>query len=140
MANLLVSGIGSALAGGPTAANAAPLPLAADRGVPSPPSSRNQATGSMQRARDGSGADTLAAAPDKGAASAAEPGASAASQAIGTQLVLVFDDQTRSMTVKILDIRTQKVDQQTGGEAQASEPQPTGSAAAGSGMLVDTRA
>ncbi|HYB51219.1 MAG TPA: hypothetical protein VED47_08965 [Burkholderiaceae bacterium] len=66
--------------------------------------------------------------------------ASQSSEAIGTQLVLVFDDRTRSMKVKLLDIRTQKVDQpplpDTASEDAAAVPSESATAV----VRVDTKA
>ncbi len=59
--------------------------------------------------------------------------------AIGTQLVFVFDDQAHHLSVKLLDIQTQKVVQQVPAAAMYA----TASALSGpsaSGALVDTKA
>jgi hypothetical protein len=88
-------------------------------------SAREQATGSAS-------APTAAAAP-----AAAKP----AARAIGTQMVLVFDDQTRSMTIKILDIETQKVQQPLFPDAAPASA--SGSAQSGppaTGTLINTKA
>jgi hypothetical protein len=57
-------------------------------------------------------ASSAGAARDPGSsttAAAKAPAAKPSTEAIGMQMVLVFDDQTHSMTVKLLDIETQKV-------------------------------
>ncbi len=70
---------------------------------------------------------------------AAVTGANKALEAIGTQMVFVFDDQAHHMAVKLLDIQTQKVVQQIPSAAMPA----TASALSGpsvSGALVDTSA
>jgi uncharacterized FlaG/YvyC family protein len=75
----------------------------------------------------------------KDAAKDAAKGSNAATAASGTLLVFVFDDQTHHMAVKVLDVQTQKVVEQT----PLQHMPATASAAAGaapSGGLIDTRA
>lgn len=87
-----------------------------------------------------SGTNTAAALATKVPSSAPPPGAERSAQAIGTQMVLVFDDQTRSMTVKILDIFTQKVEQPAPLALETAAAQGAISGQGGSGTLVDTKA
>jgi len=107
--------------------------------------------GPASQAASGRGRSTLSTVPRQGEATAGAaarkdaetPTATNAGQtadAIGTQLVLVFDDQTHTMTVKLLDIETQKVEQPPAYEMPAS---PAGGKLPGqlsSGALVDTKA
>ncbi len=101
-------------------------------------SARQRATdpGATSAAPSGSGA----AQPATAKPAAAKP----ALDAIGTQMVLVFDDQTHVMTVKILDIETQKVQQPLAPDdtpAIASRASSATTAAVpASGTLINTKA
>ncbi len=77
-----------------------------------------------------------ATASDGAAAQAAAP--KPALDAIGTQMVLVFDDQTHAMTVKMLDIETQKVQQPLLFDTVPASG--SGTAKPASGTLVNTTA
>ena len=77
--------------------------------------------------------------PDDREVKDAVKNANQALAAIGTQLVFVFDDQTHHLSVKLLDIQTQKVVQ----EIPTAAMRATANALSGpsaSGSLVDTKA
>jgi uncharacterized FlaG/YvyC family protein len=89
-------------------------------------------------AADGTKPATPAVPSDKHVQEAVK-GANAALAASGTLLVFVFDDQAHHMTVKLLDVQTQKVVQQI----PLQHMPATASALSGdtaSGALVDTKA
>jgi len=143
MASLQLSGIalivgnGNPLAGalGSTATS-----NANGRASPTVPLNRGPLAAEASDGAPAPGPNTSAALAPKMPENTPPPSNGAASDAIGTQMVLVFDDQTHSMTVKILDILTQKVEQplplQSGGTAAQSTVMGQG----GSGTLVDTKA
>lgn len=109
-----------------------------------------QRAATAKAARDKSVADAAAppapkdgsvapAAPSKDEVAAAVKNANDALTASGTQLVFVFDDQLQHMTVKLLDVQTQKVVQQVPGLAMPAKASALAGAPA-SGALVDTKA
>jgi len=143
MAGLQVSGIGLSAANANPTASAPALtaaPNTSGRASPAVPLDRGPLATEASHGAPGTGNDPSVTLTPKMPSSAPPPGTGAPSDAIGTQMVLVFDDQTHSMTVKILDILTQKVEQPL--------PLPSGNTAAqsmvlgqgGSGTLVDTKA
>lgn len=85
---------------------------------------------------------------DGGSPAKAKPRAQSEGEAIGSQMVLVFDDQAHAMTVKMLDIETQKVPQELPGAPGVSTPaalasSSTSTATAGvpaPGAYVNTKA
>ncbi len=143
MAGLQLSGIGLTLANSNPLSGAPGLTAvqnASGRTSPTAPLNRGPLAAEASDGAPDTSTDTSAALAPKVPSNAPPLGTGAPSDAIGTQMVLVFDDQTHSMTVKILDILTQKVEQPL--------PLPSGNTAAqsmvlgqgGSGTLVDTKA
>jgi len=86
----------------------------------------------------GDGASALKP-PSTDQVKAAVKDANQALQAIGTQLVFVFDDQAHHLAVKLLDVQTQKVVQQIPGASMPAKASALAGAAP-SGTLVDTKA
>jgi len=144
MAILQLSGGTSFVAADSSAATGAPArpagPGAAERPAVVPALAGGQVASAPTDADAANGVDEPAALTPKTVASSAHVGADDSSPPIGTQLVLVFDDQTHSMAVKMLDIVTQKVEQ-----TPPSAKAPPGARSAslgqgGSGLLIDTKA
>jgi hypothetical protein len=133
----------------PAGAAAYPAAGAALQGVPSNPVP-SAAAGETSAGR-APGTDPAAgpdpAGPGGAAAGAMDPNkvrsavadANHALAAIGTQLVFVFDNQAHHMTVKLLDIQTQKVVQEVPTQAMPAAAS-TLSGPSISGALVDTAA
>jgi len=144
MVSLQLSGIAASMGNGNPAAAGALTPPAtpnmSGRAVPKGPLDRGAPATDAADGAPESGTDTAAPLAPKVPSSAPPPSADTSSEAIGTQMVLVFDDQTRSMTVKILDIFTQKVEQPAPLPLGTAAAQSTMSGQGGSGTLVDTRA
>ena len=134
MSSVQFSAIGPVISGGKAAAAAT--------GDPAAPAAANR--GQIATALRGSSTVAPGNGPDAGsaqtAANAAPPPANQSSDAIGTQLVLVYDDQTRSMKVKLLDIRTQKVDQSLLPETASTDAATAATEATSGGTHVDTKA
>jgi hypothetical protein len=143
MASVQLSGIASTLASGNAAAGA-PVPTvgsnASGRATPTGALNRGPHVGDAAGVPTGSASDTPVALAPKIPDSAPPADGGAASNAIATQMVLVFDDQTHSMTVKILDILTQKVEPPPPLPLETTVVQGTFSRQGGSGTLVDTKA
>jgi len=143
MVSLQLSGIAASMGNGNPALAGALTPPAAPnlsgRAVPTGPLNRGAPATDAAAGAPESGTDTAAPLAPKAPSSAPTPGADT-SEAIGTQMVLVFDDQTRSMTVKILDIFTQKIEQPAPLPLGTTAAQGTMSGQGGSGSLVDTKA
>ena len=115
-------------------------PNMSGRAAPTGPLNRGAPVTDVADGAPESGTDATARLAPKVPSSAPPLSADTSSEAIGTQMVLVFDDQTRSMTVKILDIFTQKVEQPASLPLGTAAAQSTMSGQGGSGTLVDTRA
>ena len=143
MASLQLSGIASTTASGNLAVGA-PVPAAGSNtnGRATPAGALNRSPNAAEAAGGppDSASESPAALAPKIPGSAPPAGSGAPSDAIATQMVLVFDDQTHSMTVKILDILTQKVEQPPPLPLGATVAQSTVSGQGGSGTLVDTTA
>jgi hypothetical protein len=141
MASVQLSGVIPGVPGG-VAAGAGPVaspPGGSGGGVLAAPLGRGKTTAPVSVGKAASVGAASTALPGKGQVKATAPGAEPALEAIGTQMVLVFDDQTHTMTVKMLDIETQKVVQQDLPEA-TPQAAHTASGPATSGTLVDTKA
>ena len=129
-----VASVAAAASPPPSASGSTPAPSAA-------PASAEPA-GSVIGQSDGTDTGTTQpkpAKPDDREVKDAVKNANQALAAIGTQLVFVFDDQTHHLSVKLLDIQTQKVVQ----EIPTAAMRATASALSGpstSGALVDTKA
>jgi len=143
MAGLQISGIALTVANGnPLAATPGltPAPNASGRVSPAAPLNRGLLAAQASDGAPETGTDTSAALGPKTPSSTSAAGTGAPSDAIGTQMVLVFDDQTHSMTVKILDIFTQKVEQPLALPSANTTTQSTVLGQGASGTLVDTKA
>ncbi|HYA66010.1 MAG TPA: hypothetical protein VEE84_04940, partial [Burkholderiaceae bacterium] len=93
MTSLQMTGIGPSIASNGGAQAVAP-PATGGRSAPAAPGNRGWPSAGTDQTY-GSGPTDLAVAPGgKAAAQHAPPGAGETSEAIGTQLILVFDDQT----------------------------------------------
>ncbi|HXY05101.1 MAG TPA: hypothetical protein VEI05_01025 [Burkholderiaceae bacterium] len=87
-----------------------------------------------------SGAEASGTPAGKDAPASQVPQAGQTSSPIGTQMVLVFDDQTHSMTVKLLDIETQKVEQSPAYEMASAGSEAKLPTQLGRGTLINTKA
>jgi len=100
---------------------------------------RGQVKAAASAAKAASGGETPAAPEAKGQVTATVPRIEPALSPIGTQMVLVFDDQTHAMSIKMLDIETQKLVQPALPEAEPAATRAL-SGPSSSGTLVDTKA
>ncbi len=142
MASVQLSGVIPGVSGNAVAGLgvAAPPPRGSGGDGLTPPAGRGQVKAAASAAKSASGGETPPApAAGKGQVTAAVPRAEPALNPIGTQMVLVFDDQTHAMSIKMLDIETQKVMQPVPPEAESAATHAFAGPSS-SGTLVDTKA
>ena len=141
MASVQLSGVIPSVSGNAAAGlgGTAPPPGGSGGDGLAPALGRGPVKAAASAAKAASGGETPAAPAGKGQATAAEPRAEPALNPIGTQMVLVFDDQTHAMSIKMLDIETQKLIQPVLPEAESTATRALAGPSS-SGTLVDTKA
>jgi len=139
MASVQLSGVIPGVSGNAAAGLGVAAPTPGGSGGDGLALGRGQVKAAASAAKAASGGETPAAPEAKGQVTATVPRTEPALNPIGTQMVLVFDDQTHAMSIKMLDIETQKVMRPVLPEAESAATRALAGPSS-SGTLVDTKA